>query len=131
MIHNILISFPNQNLDVDLNLKEVKGDTIVLNVTVDDIDLSNYKIRCELTDDAQSIQLGNEEIVGSNPDITAVEAESGMSGFQVVVPAGRTTDFKHYGTLEIEIEDEFGFIFTILQQRVTFLEENIDWQNPA
>ena len=91
MIHNIVIPWGNIDFDVDLRIKEVKGDTIILNITV----------------------------------------ESGMSGFQVVVSAGLTTNFQHYGELEIEVEDTSGNIFTILQQRIIFLGENIDWDVPA
>jgi len=131
MIHNIVIPWGNIDFDVDLRIKEVKGDTIVLNVTVDGVDLSDYKIRCEIYNCGNSIQLGNEAVVGSNADINSVAAESGMSAFQIIVPAALTTNFQHYGTLEIEVENTSGSIFTILQQRVTFLDENIDWNLPS
>jgi len=131
MIHNIVIPWGNIDFDVDLRIKEVKGDTIILNITVDGVDLSDYKIRCEIFNSGSSIELGNEDVVGSNADINPITVESGMSGFQVVVSAGLTTNFQHYGELEIEVEDTSGNIFTILQQRITFLGENIDWDVPA
>jgi len=131
MIHNILIPWSTINLADDLRLKEVKSDTIVLNVTVDELDLSNYKIRCVLCDNCHSVQLGNLLAGGSDAEILAVAAESGMSAFQVTVAKNETTDFSQYVKLEIEIEDTLGRVFTILQQLVTFNDENIDWTIPA
>lgn len=129
MIHNISIPWPS-NFDTDLHLIDVKGDTIVLNIIVDQLDLTDYKIRVSLNSYGQVIKLGNLTTGGSDDEIVAIDAESGMSAFQVVVAAGLTTNFYHYGTLEIEIEDD-GKIFTILQQRVTFLCEKIDWEIPS
>ena len=126
MIHNITIPWPNQDLAVELGLKEVKGDTILFNIYVDVLDLSDYKIRAEVYGAGSSIKLANLAAGGSDDEIVDIEAESGMSGFQVIVAAGLTDEFPHYGKIEVEIEDD-GNIFTILKQQITFRHEKIDW----
>jgi hypothetical protein len=131
MIHDILLSFPNNNLNSDLNLKDVISDTIIYNVTVDGLDLSSYKIRAEVSSYGNTIQLGNLAAGGSDDEIIDADTESGMSAFQIIVAKDLTKGFLNYGTLEIEIEDTNGYVYTILQQRITFIDENIDWTIPA
>ena len=126
MIHSMTLPWPIQNLDIELGFKEVKGDTIIFNVYVDSLDLAEYKIRAELYGCGNSIQLANVAAGGSDAEIVAIAAESGMSGFQIIVAAGLTEEFPHYGKIEVEIEDD-GNIFTILKQQITFKHEKIDW----
>src|SRR3990172_5377283 len=123
MIHNIVIPWPNIDYDIDLNLKNVKADTIFFNVTFDGIYLSDYKIRAEVTDGGNTVDLANIGSGGSDDEIANVATDSGMSAFQVIVPSNETTSFLHYGWAEIEIEDTDGNKFTIFSQRLTFLEE--------
>jgi hypothetical protein len=131
MIHDIMLLWPDINLDVDFAIVETKSDTIIVNLTIADLDISDYKIRCELTDGGREIRLANLAAGGSDSEIKSIDAESGMSAVQIKVPAKATEDFVDYATLEVEIEDTDGNVFTVLQQRVRLSDEQIDWTNPA
>jgi hypothetical protein len=130
MIHNITIGWPNVQLDADLKLKEVINDTIIFNITMADLDLSDYKIRCVITDDTQDIQLANVASGGTDDEIDEIDAESGMSAFKITVAAGLTNGFLKYSRVEVEIEDTDGNIFTILNQQIILIDEKINWSTP-
>lgn len=130
MIHNIMLLWPKIDLDIDLAIVDVKSDTMIFNVTVADLDISDYKVRCELNDGGRSIKLANEAAGGADSQIDSLDAESGMSAVQITFPAKATVDFLDYATLEIEIEDTLGNVYTILQQRVRLMNEQIDWTQP-
>ena len=127
MIHEILLAWPNLEYSFDLNMKEVKSDTIIFNVTMDGIDLTDYKIKASLTDYSKEIKLANEAAGGSDDEIVAVDGLSGESKFMITVPADATNDFRKFVYLEIEIESPEDNKFTVCKQRITFLDENIDW----
>lgn len=131
MIHDITIAWPNKNLDSEIGLKDVLGDTIVINLTIDGIDLSDYKIRGEIYDGSNSFELANLLSGGSDSQIIATEVDSGMSGFQVTIPAGATNNYLNIAWIDIEIEDTLGRVFTILQQQINFLDREIGWHDPS
>ena len=130
MIHNIALAWPNYNLDVIFNLKEVKGDSIIFNVVIDGLDLTGYKIRAELYDLNKSIKLANTLAGGSDSQIVLLEPPSGTGKFKVIVPSGATGTCQKYGMIEIELEDTNGSLFTVLQQQITFVNERIIWDTP-
>lgn len=131
MIKNIALNFNDAPFTRDLKLVAVQNDTIVLNVTVDGVELADYKIRATIWNNGQSIRLANTASGGSDSQIAEVSSDSGMSAFQVVFPAGRTENFYKYSVIEIEVEDTDSKVFTLLQQQLTFLDEKIDWTDPA
>ena len=130
MIHNIVMLWPDINLDLDLKLKETKGDAIILNVIVDTLDLTGWEIRCEVYDLNKSIKLSSVGPSGYVPTITVESAPSGMGKFQVIVPAGSTGTFQQFGQIEIELTDPNGNLFTLLNQQIWFVNERIIWTNP-
>jgi hypothetical protein len=130
MIHNIVLPWPIINLDSDLNLKETKGDSIIFNVTIDALDLTGWKIFCEVYDLNTSIKLASAGPSGYVPTITLESPPSGMGKFQIVVPHGSTGTFQQFGQIEVELMDPDGNLFTIINQQIWFVNERIIWTNP-
>lgn len=131
MRHSVAIDWDLNIIDLNFGLEDVKGDTFLLNVIINGVDFTGYKIRCELTDGSIRKQYANLLAGGSDDNIVAIDAESSANAFRVVIPAGDTENFSRYAQLDIEVEDEDGLVFTILKQQVHFFDENIDWSIPA
>jgi hypothetical protein len=130
MIHDIILSWPKINLDINYNLVDVQSDTFILNLTIADLDISDYKVRCALVDCGRESKLANLAAGGDDDQIQAIDADSGMSAVRIVFPAKATENFGHYPILEVEIENTEGQVFTVLQQRIRLMDEQIDWTQP-
>jgi len=126
MIHNVIVAWPEYNIISDLGITEVQGDTIVLNITVDQLDLSMYKIDAYLYNSNNFIVLKNLLAGGSDAEIVAIGTESGMSAFRVLIAADETDNFDKYGILEVRIEDDLGRRFTIIHQKIIFIDSEVN-----
>jgi len=131
MIHNIVMEWPNYNLDVIMALEEVKGDSIVFNVLIDGLDLTGYKIRAELYDLNMSVKLATLNSGGADDQILIHTGPSAMGSFVVNIPYGATGTAQKYAMIEIELEDTHGSHFTIVQQQILFINERIVWNTPV
>jgi hypothetical protein len=131
MIHDICLQWPEVNIEKDFNLVDVAGDTIILNITVDGIDLTDYKIRCALYGYSNNKDLANELSGGDDEQIIEMETDSGMSKFQIIIPAEEDSVLITYSNIEVEIENESGYVFTILKQQIKLLDRQITWKEPS
>lgn len=131
MIHDIVIAWPEVNLERDFKIVDVVGDTIVLNITVDGIDLTDYLIRCELYGYKTDNELANLAAGGSDDEIVEMEADSGMSAFTITIPTEIDRALITYSQVEVEIEDSDGRVFTILKQQIKLLDRQINWTEPS
>lgn len=132
MIHKYVLSWPEINVDRILRIQEIKGDTIIFDITIDGLDVTNGIIRAELYDLNTSVKMINVVPSGVIPLITILsDAPSGSTRFQATVPWGATGTFQKFGQIEIEIEDIDGNRFTIFQQQIKFINERVVWNNPV
>jgi len=108
----------------------VLGDSIDLQCTLSDVDITNWKIRAELYDKSEhSVKKAN---TASGGDDTQVEITDGTNGkFTVYIAKDETSDFKTKSYFEIEGESPEGKLYTIYQANVSFQEGQITWQTPT
>jgi len=105
----------------------VKGDSIELEITTN-IDISDWKIRCEIFDaNGSSIKLATSNSGGSNAQIEIIDAINGV--FLLKVLKGLTTNFNNSANIEIEREEDEK-ILTIYQDEIKFNSEKINWTAP-
>lgn len=128
MIHNIVLSFPNINLQNILKFQETRGDAIVYNFIVDGLDLTNCQIRGEIYDLNTSVKMAN-ALGGalSAPEIVVTDAVNGK--FTATCHTGLTATFQPFGQVEFTITDGSGNKWTILQQPIAFTFERIIWSD--
>lgn len=106
----------------------VKGDTIELEFTAD-IDITGYKIRCEIYDnEGQSIKLATLNSGGADTQILITDATNGV--FDIMAAKALSTDFEDASFIEIEFEDTTGKVYTIYQGNIIFKSEKITWTTP-
>ena len=110
----------------------VKGDYIELEITIPDIDITDWKIRCEIYDDSgNSIKLATANSGGSDDEIEVTLAAASGSRFLIKVANALTTNFDDESKIEIEREDADGKILTIYQDLINFEKEKITWTSPS
>lgn len=130
MIVNCVLLWPNINLEKQYNFKAVLGDTIVWNIQIVGLDLTNMAIRGELydlnTSNRMANALGGAE---SAPEIVVTDAVNGK--FTATTFAGLTSTMQLYSQVEFSVTDATGAQTTIMQQAVTFSPARIIWQNEA
>ena len=113
--------------NVDAPREYVKGDTLTFNGVID-INLTGYKIRCDITDvDDNQIKLATTNSGGSDAEINIFNPASG--NFAITVAKNLTASFADMANIEIEIENASGQIRTILKVDVPFRDENLDWES--
>lgn len=108
----------------------IKGDTINLECTLDK-DITNWKIRCQIDDEAgQCIKLATANSGGADDQIKITDASNGV--FLIQVAKGQTTDFCDKGGIEIEVENTNTPTekFTVLKGQLEFESEKITWETP-
>lgn len=127
MIKNIVINFPDMNLERIYRFEAVRGDSIVFNFIIDGVDLTNWQIRGEIYDLNTSCRMASANVpdAGSGPGIVVTDAVNGK--FTASLVAGATGTFQQYGDVEFELTDPNGAKHTIMQQLITFLSERIVW----
>jgi acyl-CoA reductase-like NAD-dependent aldehyde dehydrogenase len=128
MIHNIVLSYPNINLECIYHFREVMGDAIIYNFTVDGLDLTGATIRGEVYDLNTSIRMVNDPTLtlpGVSPQIVVTDAKNGK--FTATVATGQTATMQQYGCVEFSVWDAHGNKFTLMQQAIAFTFERIVW----
>lgn len=111
-----------------MTLEFIKGDDIELEITAN-IDITNWKIRCEFFDSCRNnIKLATSNSGGSDDQIEVTNAVNGI--FLVKVAKNLTTDFEDKSFIEIEREEDEK-ILTIYQDNVIFMDEQITWTDPT
>lgn len=110
-----------------MNLPEyVKGDSININIKFN-TDLTTWKIRAKLYDHCNnSIDLHSSNDGGSATDIERIDDTIG--NFILHIAKNLTTNFDDEGSLEVEIEDPNGKIYTPIpgkKTRIVFICEKI------
>jgi len=132
MIFNVNIVLDNPVVRLQIP-PLVKGDTFQLNVTLlleSGQDITNWKIRAAIYDFINSLRLASANTGGSDEQILVTNGSQGQ--FTVTVAENLTTYFRDRGNIEVSVEtDELvPRKFTILKQRLRFLEEKITWDTP-
>lgn len=114
--------------------KLIKGDSEVFACDLD-IDITDWKIRAELSDESKnSIKLATTNSGGSDDEVEITDALTGK--FQIKIKAGTTTNFADKAKLEIEVETTnivggIPEIRTIFQGDIMFKCEKIKWTSPS
>ena len=110
--------------------KLVKSDSFGLECDLDTA-MINWKIRCEICDDCNSIKLATANSGGSNAQIEITDASKGI--FFITVAKDLTTLFLNKGYIEIEVEtnDDPTKKYTISKCEIEFEDEQIDWTLPG
>lgn len=116
-------------VNIDAPEQYVLGDTFNLSGVID-TNLTNYKIRCSISDKSNhEVQLATENAGGSDSQIEILNAASGE--FIIICAKDLTDDFDENATIEIEIENSSGQVRTIFQEDIIFEDENLDWTSPS
>lgn len=119
----------NFKVNVDFPRNPVQGDTLEITLSVD-ANLSGYKCRVEIFDtDDNAVQLATENAGGTAGEVT-ISSES-SSTISIVVPKDETDDFDEECSIEVEIEDASGKVFTIWNTTFHLSEEQITWTSPS
>ena len=130
MINNVILAWPVDTLQLNKirNFREVMGDAIIYNFTIDGLDLTGCAIRGEIYDLNTSIRMANDIAVPiSSPEIVVTDEAKGM--FTATVTTGLTSIMQNYADVEFEVTLPSGAKFTILQQPIHFTFERIVWLN--
>jgi phage-related protein len=117
-------------------IKKVKGDTINLELQYVDsdgcpVDITDYKIRCEIYDISNSIKLATVNSGGQLNQITVTDAINGK--FTIKVEKGLTKCFKNKANIEVEVETTDNENYTILpgeDNEIRFIKQKISWNTP-
>ena len=120
------IDFVGQNL-VNSELKYYRGASLNLQV-YSLMNLTNYKIRAELFDNCNSIQIATSNSGGSDLQILVTDVSQGI--FTLHIDKNLTTCFKYDSVLEIELEDGDGNVLETRRIPVKMLKEKITWVSP-
>jgi len=118
-------------MNLTLPAELVKGDSFSIEATLDR-DMTNWKVRCEIYDEAGLyIQLATANSGGSDDDIEITDEANGV--FLINVAKDTTTNFKDKAFIEIEVEtnDSPTKQYTIYQGEIDFKDEKIDWKEPS
>lgn len=106
----------------------VKGDTINLEGDLN-IDITDWKIRCQVYDDCgQCIKLATLNTGGTDDQIEVTDATNGI--FIIKVIKGATKNFADKGFIEIEVENPSEEVHTVLKDEIAFVSQEIDWETP-
>jgi hypothetical protein len=108
-----------------------KGDSINWECTVG-VNITGWKIRCEISDKSSRIKLANLASGGSETQIEMKTLATGI--FIVHVPKNATAPFLNKkADIEIEIEtnDTPSQKYTLLQDEIELTEQKIDWETPS
>jgi len=112
------------NIEFDITLPEqlFRGDSIDLDCHVN-IDLTDYKIRCEIFDQfCSSIKLATINVTaGSDSQIDITDAANGT--FSIYIEKVTTSNFHVISFIEIELEDDNGKIYTVFYRPLTFVNK--------
>jgi len=119
--------------NIYLNLEEptllAKGDSMCIPCDVN-IDLTDWKIRCEVyDDDTGSIKLATVNSGGTSGDIDIDSAVDGL--FTINVAKDLTQAFNDDAYIEIEVENSDGKVYTIYQATFNLSNEKITWTDPT
>lgn len=109
----------------------VKGDSINWECSLG-VDITNWKIRCEIYDDGYSIKLATANSGGADSQIEVTEATKGV--FLIKVPKDETNCFcDKEANIEIEVENNESptQIFTPFQDKLELLDQKITWEDPT
>jgi len=116
-------------ISIDAPVKYTLGDSFTLDCVID-TDLTDYKIRCEISDNSlNEVKLATANSGGSDSEIEVYNASTGQ--FIIQVAKDLTTDFNKKSKIEIEIENSDGQVRTIWKKDIEFKTENIDWTDPT
>ena len=120
------VDFLGQNL-VDYKLKYYKGGSIDLEVYVY-FDITNYKIRVDLFDRCQSIQIATSNSGGLDSQVLITDNTQGI--FTIHFDKDLTTCFNFDSVIEIELEDADGNILGTRRIPVKMFNQKITWVVP-
>lgn len=114
--------------------KYIKGDSILLEAS-SPVDLTGWKLRCEIYDSSNTIKLATSSSGGSDDQIKIDSVSATKSIFTIKVPAGATVEFADCAKIEIEAETDnivggVPEILTLLQDEITFKAQKITWSTP-
>ena len=86
-------------------------------------DLTNYRFRAELTNDAEEVKLRDATHAEGSDDQIKID------GKQLIVHIDKsdTDTFEGDYDFELEMEDSNGDIFTVAHLEIEFREEIVDW----
>ncbi|MGD2072057.1 MAG: hypothetical protein PVG65_01020, partial [Candidatus Thorarchaeota archaeon] len=120
-------------LHVDMPTKMVKGDSFAINCVAryydSDVDLTGYKIRCDISDGSSaSIKLATSNSGGADSQIKIINDSVGQ--FIILVAKDLTDNFNKNTTVEIEFENADGDVATVYKRRIKMLNENLEWTTP-
>lgn len=113
-----------------------RGDTIQLEVTIDD-DITNWKIRAEIYDDEnESIQIASAEAGGSTSQITKTLMTATKSTFLLNFASGDTDNIADKAYLVIQVDTGATIngqpeLLTIFKTELIFTDRQITWSTPA
>ena len=106
----------------------VKGDSINLEATLNQ-DITDWKIRCELSDSKSNrIKLATLNSGGNDDQIEVIDLASGT--FIIHVAKDLTNCFYTNAFIEIEVENADNEIYTVYQDDIQFKRQQIDWTAP-
>jgi hypothetical protein len=108
-------------IDISVADKLFRGNSIDIGCHVN-LDLSDYKIHCEIFDQFySSIHLDTENVVGGSDDqIEIIDEEDGT--FVIHIAKDTTTNFHLFSYIEIDIEDKDGKVQTVWFAPIKFID---------
>jgi hypothetical protein len=118
-------------INVDIDDKLYKGDTIIIPCIVNEI-IDEWEIRAEIYDlTGNSIKIATENVTGGSDDQISIEHVSGSdeSTFTLTFAEDLTTNFDNDVWLEIERIDSLGHKKTIFQTKLFLTKEQITWDD--
>jgi hypothetical protein len=130
VLPNIVILWPNINLEKIYNWKSTLGDAIIFNFQIAGLDLTGYQIRGEIYDLNTSVRLAD-SLGGpiSAPEIIVTDATNGK--FTAHVATGLTATMQKYSQVEFSLIDPDGNKTTIIQQAIWLHPERIIWASES
>lgn len=108
-------------------LKYFKGSSIDLEVHAN-FDLTNYKIRADLFDGCNSIQIATSNSGGLDSEILITSASQGI--FTIHIGKDLTTCFKTDSMIELELEDPDGTPLETRRIPIKLSNQKITWVTP-
>jgi len=115
--------------NTDMAKTVAKSDSMALFCDIN-VDLTGWKIRCEVYDESgSSIKIATVNSGGTSGDIDIDNYADGF--FTINVAKDLTTDFDDTGFIEIEMENSSGDTYTVYQAQFNLTDKKITWTDPS
>ena len=118
------------NINLDNQTKIYKGDTIVIQVDINE-SIADWEIRAEIYDlDGNATKIASSNVTGGSSDEVTIDDEAAGT-FTLTFAAGATTDFEDRAFLEIERTTLAGNKKTIFNNELPLNNEKITWTSAS